>query len=539
MKQIKRFVMLTAKMESNMKRGLMLAAALLVAVSSLFARPVSEADRRVPGKVYELVLLHTNDHHGSVLPNGGRGGLAERASFIRSIRAANANVLLVDAGDMNTGPALSNMFAAEPDFLAYNLMGYDLGTFGNHEFDGDMAKLNKQLAAVKYPFVSSNIKTADGEFLGGHQYLIREYEGFRVGIFGITTLRTLVTASPDKSLVFIPEIKAALDAVDILRNQEKVDIVIGVTHIGDVQELDDHVTSPVLAAQVPGIDIIVDGHSHSFFEKPKKVGNTYIVSANEWGKYVGAGKLSIKDGRLAGFDWQPVEINNKDSQTYAPDPAVAALLAPYIEKAEASLKEVVGEAADTFVFGNRLTRYGETALGNMITDANVWYFNKVSNQNIDFAFHNGGNMRADLPQGPLTREQILTVLPFENYLFIVSLKGSQIIELFDYIATVPQGNGGFPQFSKEVRYTLDVPNKQITDLTINGAPVDPDRTYRFCTNDYLLGGGDGYTTLTKSENPFNTSLLLSYVVIEYIHAQNGVITPATDGRMNVVGGVTP
>ncbi|MDR0583026.1 MAG: 5'-nucleotidase C-terminal domain-containing protein [Treponema sp.] len=518
-----------------MKRLAALMAIFVLAVPlGLSARPLAET-----GKSYELTLLHTNDHHGSVLPNGGRGGLAERASYVKSVRAAGGNVLLIDAGDINTGPALSNMFAAEPDFRAYNLIGYEAGIFGNHEFDGSLEKLNRQLSLANFPFVCSNIKTADGAFLGGNQYLIKDYQGFRVGIFAVTTLRTLVIASPDKSLTFIPEIKAALDAVDILRNREKVDIVIGITHIGDVLESDVHITSPILAASVPGIDIIVDGHSHSFFEAPRKVGDTFIVTANEWGKYVGEGRLAIRDGKLAGFNWKPVEINNSEKQSFAPDPAVTALLAPYIEKANASLKEVVGEAADTFVFGNRLTCYGETALGNMITDANVWYFRTVAGQNIDFAFHNGGNMRAELPRGPITREQILTVLPFENYLFIVSLKGAQILELFDYIATVPQGNGGFPQFSKEVRYTLDASNKEIRDLTIGGAPVDPDKTYRFCTNDYLLGGGDGYTALTRSQDPFNTSLLLSYVVIEYINSQNGLITPSTDGRMRVTGGVSP
>jgi 5'-nucleotidase/UDP-sugar diphosphatase len=498
------------------------------------AKPV----KREAGKTYEMVLLHTNDHHGAILPNGGQGGLAERATYIKSVRAANQNVLLIDAGDINTGTALSNMFAAEADILAYNLMGYEAATFGNHEFDGNMEKLNKQLAQVQYPFISSNIKTADGKFLGGKQYLIKDYDGFRVGLFGITTLRTLVIASPDKSLTFINEITAAKEVVALLRDKEKVDIVIGITHMGDVKEFPDHITSLELAREIGGIDIIVDGHSHSKFETPKMEGNTYIVSANEWGKFVGQGKLSIVDGKLIRFDWSPVQINTNEKQDYAPDAAITALLAPYIQKANDSLKEVVGQAADTFIFGNRLTRYQETALGNMICDANAWYFRTVSGQQVDFVFHNGGNMRAELPKGPITREQVLTILPFENYLYIASLKGSEIIELFNFIGTIPQGNGGFPQFSKEVRYTLDIPNKRVQDLTIGGAPVDPNRTYRFCTNDYVLGGGDGYTVMTKSQDTFNTSLLLSYVVIEYINSQNGIISPSLDGRMNVIGGVT-
>jgi 5'-nucleotidase/UDP-sugar diphosphatase len=161
---------------------------------------------------------------------------------------------------------------------------------------------------------------------------------------------------------------------------------------------------------------------------------------------------------------------------------------------------------------------------------------------IDFAFHNGGNMRAELPKGPITHEQILTVLPFENYLYVASMKGSQIIELFNFIATIPQGNGGFPQFSSDVRYTIDKTQGAgvIRDLTIGGQRVDPTKTYRFCTNDYILGGGDGYTVLKENAvEPFNVSLLLSYVVIEYIKAQQGPIRPVTDGRLRVIGGVTP
>jgi len=516
-----------------MKRfGLLFLQFVLVCGFLLFAEPAKDVSQPKKG---ELVLLHTNDHHGVVLPNSGRGGLAERASYIKGIRALNPSVLLVDAGDFNTGTALSNMFDAEPDILAYNMMGYDAVTFGNHEFDGTLAKLNKQIAMAGFSFVSSNIKTKDGRYLGGNQYLVKNYNGLRVGIMGIITLRTLEMAGSNNPVInnftFIPEIDAAKATAALLREKEKVDIVIALTHMGDVKESPTHVTSPDLAAAVPGIDVIVDGHSHTYMDKPLKVGNTWIVTANEWGKYVGQGKLTVQGGRLVNFTWMPVYIG--------PDPDVTAKIKPYVEKAGASLKEVVGEAADTFVFGNRLVRYQETALGNMICDANVWYLKNVYNQQIDFAFHNGGNMRAELPKGKLTREQILTVLPYENYLYIVSLNGSEIRELFDYIASIPQGNGAFPQFSKEVRYTLDVPNKKITNLTIGGAPVDPGRTYRFCINDFILGGGDGYTVLTKSRDRLNTSLLLSYVVIEYIRSRNGIISPSTDGRMTVVGGATP
>ncbi|MCL2880675.1 MAG: metallophosphoesterase, partial [Treponema sp.] len=258
-------------------------------------------DNQGQPQIRELILLHTNDHHGAILPTNGEGGLAERASYIHAVRQTNPLVLLLDAGDINTGSAVSNMFSAEPDIRAYNLMGYDAVTFGNHEFDGGMERLNRQIAEASFPFVCSNIKTADGQFLGGNRYIIKKYDGFTVGIFGLTTLRTLTIANPDKSLVFINEIDAARETVDILKNTEKVDVVIALTHMGDVKESDTHITSPDLARAVDGIDIIVDGHSHTYMAQPIKIGSTWIVSANEWGKYIGQGKLTMANNRIVAF----------------------------------------------------------------------------------------------------------------------------------------------------------------------------------------------------------------------------------------------
>jgi 5'-nucleotidase/UDP-sugar diphosphatase len=479
------------------------------------------------GKAYELILLHTNDHHGAVLPADDLGGLAQRAALVKIAKTLYPQVLLLDAGDINTGSALSKMFSAEPDIIAYNMMGYDAATIGSHELDGGLDRLQKQQQDGSFPFVSANVKTSEGEFLGT-PYLVKAYDGFTVGIFGITTLRTKVIANPDPSLTFIDEFQAVQEVVDFLKNQEEVDIIIGLTALGDQKESPEHITSLEVASEVSGIDVIVDGHAHSYFDTAKKLGSTYIVTANEWGKYLGAGRLLVVDRKLAGFDWMPIPVG--------PDEEVAKALNPYITQANDSLKEVIGTATETFEFGDRLTRRQETALGDAICDANVWYFQNVYGQAVDFAFHNGGNMRTALPAGNITQEQILTILPFENYLYIASLNGSQIIDLFKFIASIPQGAGGWAQVSKEVRYTINYSNGdgQLVDLTIHGEPVDPNRVYRFVTNDYLLRGGDGYTVLTQSKEPFNTSLLLSYVFIEWIKASNGVIAPATDGRITVI-----
>ena len=113
---------------------------------------------RESGVAYELTVLHTNDHHGTVLAKDGVAGLAERATFIATVREENPNVLVLDAGDINTGSALSNMFSAEPDIMGYNLIGYDAVAFGNHEFDKDLSTLKKQMEQAQFTWISANIK---------------------------------------------------------------------------------------------------------------------------------------------------------------------------------------------------------------------------------------------------------------------------------------------------------------------------------------------------------------------------------------------
>lgn len=520
--------------------GLSAALALSMSIMMVASCAGSPAVKREAGKAYTLTVLNTNDHHGTVLPNGGQGGLAERATYIAQVRAANQNVLVLDAGDINTGTALSNMFKAEIDIKAYNMMHYDAVAFGNHEFDNDLALIEKQIEQAEFPWLSANVTRANGKYLD-QAYIVKNFDGYRVGIFGLTTLRTLKIASPDKSLKFADEIATAQAMVKTLKEKEKCDVVILLAHLGLVEEVIGQVTSEKLATAVPGIDLIIDGHSHTAMAEAKYVGSTPIVSANEWGKFVGEGHFTIVDGKVTAFTWKPVAINVQNKITYAADPAIAAMIAPYKEKADLTLKEVVAEATEKFEFGDRLSRKKEIALGNMVNDGTMWYFKEVLKQDADFAFTNGGNIRTELPQGKITRENITTVLPFDNWLFLTKMKGADVIKLFEFIASIPQGGGGWAQVSAEARYTIDYsagPNKGVLkDLTIKGKPVDPSATYSFIVNDYLMGGGDGYEVLKNSLESFNTSTTLRDVVIYYAQTKK-VLVPATDGRINIIGGLT-
>ncbi len=509
------------------------AAALLLLAGCAGTKPVA----REAGKTYQLVVLHTNDHHGTTLSKDGIAGLAERATFVKSVRAEAQNVLVLDAGDINTGSALSNMFAAEPDIKAYNMIGYDAVAFGNHEFDGSLAKLTAQMALSDFEWISANVKKANGKTLAA-PYIVKDFDGFRVGVVGLTTLRTLVIASPDKSLTFEDEIAAARTAVAELINKEKADVIIALGHLGSVEETESQNTSLKLAEAIPEFDLIIDGHSHTKFEEPLYVNGTPIVSANEWGKFMGEGTFSIVDGDVVSFGWKPVEIK---TSAFPPDAEVAAMLQPYVDEANASLKKVVMTTTEKFEFGNRLSRYREIALGDLTCDATVAYLASTGVA-ADFAFHNGGNIRAELPAGDVTKENIMTVLPFENYVYVLTLNGSDVVDLFNFIGSIKQGAGAFAQMSKEVRYTITYDasgNGTVSGVTINGKAIDPAKTYRVATNDYLAGGGDGYTVLTRSIDTYNTSMLLSDVVIDYVQTLPQPVAPATDGRITIVGGVEP
>ncbi len=489
------------------------------------------------GKTYELVVLNTNDTHGADLATAdGIGGFASQATFVKQVRAQNKNVLVLHAGDVNTGSALSNMFSAEPDIRSLNAIGYDAVTLGNHEFDGPLEKLQKQIAISKFQWISANIKQGNKYLV--KPYIIRNYDGFRVAVIGLTTRRTLTIASPDRSLTFTDEIETAKQMVELVRGKGHADIVIVCGHLGDVAETEDHETSVKLAENVPGIDLIVDGHSHSYFAEPKIVNGVPIVTANVYGKYVGDGVMTIRDGKKAGFTWKPVEITAKE---FAPDPEVTKLLEPYVAKADEALKDVVLTTTAPFPFGLRLTRYQEMASGDVLCDGMVAY---CRNQGIgiDCAVTNGGGIRSELPAGNVTRGDILTMLPFDNVLFVLTLKGSDVIELFNFIGSVKQGAGAWAQVSKEVKYTITYDaagNGTLSGLTINGAPVDPDKTYKIATNDYMAGGGDGYVAFKKSIDTFNSSMLLSSVFVDYVKSFKGAFTPVTDGRITVIGSKLP
>ena len=491
----------------------------------------------------ELVVLHTNDHHGAIVPVNGQGGLAIQSTIINREREKHKNVLLVDSGDYNTGQPISNEFYAKPDLIVFKKMKYDVRTIGNHEFDHSKEIFQEQSRFitsndgddVPISLVCANVHYKSTGELVLPPYVVKQIAGIRVGFFGV--LINQPSLLDGSSYITIDnEIETAKKTVKALREIEKADVVIALTHMGDVKLFDEHVTSVDLGNAVEGIDLIIDGHAHSYFTKPKTTQNAPVVTANAYGRYVGKAIFKIQNGKAVLESWTPIPVTT-DTE---PDPAITAALEPYIQKASADLKTVIAQASAPFPLGEKESRVGECAVCNLICDATYDFL--VQNKTpVDFVLSNGGVFRAGLPKGDITKENIKACLPYDNTLVLVDMKGSDVLDLFKFVASVYQTNGAFGQVSKQVRYTITYNNGvdgKISDLTIGGNPVDPEKVYKFAVNSYMYSGGDGYDILKqRAIKAADINILVTDAVIEILKQSSQTLVPVLDGRIVVRGGL--
>jgi 5'-nucleotidase/UDP-sugar diphosphatase len=332
------------------------------------------------------------------------------------------------------------------------------------------------------------------------------------------------------------EIEAAKQAVEALRTTGKADVVILLAHLDDKVPGASLVTANTLAANVPGIDLIIDGQSLAPFDQARRVGNTWIVSSLPKGESVGYGLVTIVNGKVAAdeFAWQPIPVT---SAAFPPDPDVDALIQQYVTRLTASEKGQTVMLA-TEKFADKAARYGESALGDLLADASAWYVRTQLGRSVDFALQNSVIIQNELPAGRVTADQIRSALPRAYHDYVVTLRGSDVRALFEHIAKVPQGSTGFPQVSREVRYTLHIDREKagtIDRLTIEGKPIESNRLYRIATNDYLASGGDGYDVLKRSVDSYSTNMVLADVVVAYAKTLVDPAAPAVDERIRVIG----
>jgi 5'-nucleotidase/UDP-sugar diphosphatase len=466
-------------------------------------------------KVYQITILHTNDHHGRFWPNKeGELGLAPRATLIQTIRkevqAAGGHVLLLDAGDVNTGVPQSDLQDAEPDFKGMALLGYDVMAIGNHEFDKPMETLLKQREWGGFPFISANIydKKTNERIFPSH--ITKEVDDLKITIFGLTTEDTPVKSNPKytKDFKFVPVVEEAKTLVPKLRPQS--DVLIALTHIGHYEDENHGADAPgdvTLARQVDGIDIIVGGHTQKPLFKPDIQNGTIIAQAEEWGKYVGRLDLEFLNGKLTLKEVKLIPVNLKTSEEkIKPDAYVESVLHPFKEKGDASLQIDLGTADAEFVGVRDIVRSQETNLGNLVTRANK---EKIG---ADLSLLNSGGLRDSIYAGKVTYESVLMVLPFAGELAMAELSGEELKNYLTHIIfTNTAGSGSFPQMSG-VEIIASKSKQKITCLKINGKKINKVKKYVIALPEFIAAGGDNYPKLTYRKTGFvDADILKDYI----------------------------
>ncbi|HOS68679.1 MAG TPA: 5'-nucleotidase C-terminal domain-containing protein [Bacillota bacterium] len=468
-----------------------------------------------------ITIIHTNDTHSRLLSSSSEIGFAKIASKVKEIRGSNENVLVLDAGDTFHGQTISTIVKGESVAEVMNIMKYDAMVPGNHDFNYGQERLLELSKITNFPIIAANIIKADGSaFLS--PYIIKELKGVKVGIFGLATPETTYKTNPNnvKGLTFEDPTAAAGRMVKELEG--KADIIIALAHLG-LDESSEY-TSKLVAEKVAGIDLIIDGHSHTVLPEGLKVGDTLIVQTGEYDKNFGIVELVCENGKVTAAKSSLIAIEETEQLTEDAE----VLQAIEGIKAEQSVitSEVIGRTEIELDGVRDNVRTRETNLGNLITEA------ILKATGADAVITNGGGIRASIDVGDITKGEVITVLPFGNYVVVKKIKGSDIVAALEHgVSQYPAPNGGFPHVAG-IRFAFDpaaAAGSRITKAEIGGKALDPNAEYLLATNDFMAVGGDNYTMFAPG--PVITELPgLDEIVMEYI-ANYGTANIKVDGRV--------
>ncbi len=481
---------------------------------SLLAVAALGAAAHAAPKGVKILLLHTNDHHGRDKDHrvtGGHmvGGLAMRAALVARLRAEHEGwwTLLLDAGDTSTGPCEPTVLGGRPSLQAQGLMGYDAMVLGNHEFDVPIETRLAELAKVPYPAISANVVwKATGKPVV-EPYVILSHGGASIAILGLTTPDTPILSARgnDPRLEFKDPIETAKRLVPKLR--ERADAVVVLSHCG----ID---TDRELAREVPGVDLVVGGHSNVTTFAPEVIGKTRVVQAGYEGRYLGVGELELVPGGGMGVSsYRLVEIPPASKGGLEPDPRVARLVDELWASVRDRCSGRLGEALEIF---DRQALAGPgtgSTAAHLVADAMRW------RTGVDVAFENEGGVRADLPAGEVTMGLLKSMLPFGNTIVKFRVTGAQLKELLRAVAALEPGAKAMLHGSG-IRWTIH--GREVGEVLVGGRPLDVARWYTVATNSFIARGGDGYAFFKGLATREDTGVVLVRAVADYVRSHSPI-----------------
>ena len=477
----------------------------------------------------KLVILHTNDTHSQIDPDiNGAGGVLQRKAVIDSIRKAEKNVLLVDAGDIVQGSLYFKFFKGDVEYPLMNMMKYDIRILGNHEFDNGIDDIAKYYKDVKGTPLSANYDFS-GTVLDGifSPYVIKKVKGKKIGFFGLNVdPASLIDIKNVGGLKFKEIIPVANATADYLKNKEHCDLVVAVTHIGAVKE-NEKTTDYELARASKDIDIIIGGHSHTMItpgetgKYPSIVGNAegkpvLVAQTGKYGRFLGYIKIdldNLKKTDARSFDYELIPITDRFTADQL-DKNIIKFLEPYREAVDSVNRRVIARSLHNLPNGMKTG-----GLANLTADIAYDYGRHKADSlhkadgnfpQLDFALMNVGGIRKDMPQGDITEGQILDTYPFSNHLVIAEISGKDLLDALGIAA-----RKGGESVSSQILVVMD-PDKNLQKVLLNGYEIDPQGKYVYATIDYLLGGNDDLVPLANSRLLWRDDEEISAPILNYI-----------------------
>ena len=510
---------------------------------------------------YVLHVLHTNDFHSRIEPinkydstcDGETlekkecfGGVARVAAAIKAkrdeIKAAGGNVIVVDAGDQYQGSLFYTTYKGKDTVEFMNAIGYDAMSLGNHEFDDGPGGTMILLDGAKMPVMSGNLDVSQSNQLNGKlkDTVTLDVGGEKIGLVSTLAMDTPETASPGNAVIFKDDLESLRGDVQALTDAG-VTKIIGLTHVGYARDQD-------YAAQVPGLDAIIGGHSHTLLGPMEGAAGAYptmvkaadgsdvpVATAYAYGKYLGHLTLTFDDaGKLTAATGEPILIE----QAMPEDEAIAARVKEMAAPIEELRNKQVAETAAPIDGGRDSCRAKECEMGSLVADAMLA---RVKDQGVTIAIQNGGGLRASIDAGPVTMGEVYDVLPFQNTLSTFEAAGATILAALENGASQYEEKAGrFAQVAG-LKYSVDpkaAAGSRISDVQVasgdSWAALDPAASYKLVTNNYVRTGGDGYKMFdAEGKNAYDFGPDLADVLADYLAQQGPSYKPVLDGRITV------
>lgn len=482
----------------------------------------------------EFVILFTNDFHSQIEPlskeetyNADRGGAKRIKALVDSVKTAEKTVFLADAGDYVQGTYYFSLLNGVVEMKIMDKLGYDVRTLGNHEFDKKMTCLYDMLSWNNVPVVASNYDFTRSTLANRvEQSMIIEKNGVKVGFIGLNVkLDNLVAPSAREGVDWQNAINVADNLAKDLRDRG-ADIVIALSHLGYEKNSSEVYYDRGIAMNTKHIDMIIGGHSHTFLNYADYVKNQEnesvpVVQTGSKGICLGYAKIKIDKNGKPTFTYKLIPVKNHLDKKL--DPVFSAMVDEYTASVSYKMEEVIGNCPQAI-----RKSAPESPLYNLTGDALIWMAKEYMDIDADVSLYNSGGLRAEISAGSLTIGDVYAVYPFDNVLSIVTLKGSDLKTMFNYVAS----SGGLPVNSG---VKLVISNNKVKSVTVNGKTIDNNKTYTVATIDYLVElGRYGFQNATsRSDSP---EVIRDYFV-EYFRnlaaQNNGKITAKTDGRVTI------